>query len=137
MLDPVAFVLQVNVPAQPVAVNVAVSLLHRLVLLVAIVGAVGLSPGVITTTFDTGLTPHLFSQVAVYVPAPTTIVLVVSPVLHFKVALQFVAVNVAFSLPHTVVLSEVIIGVVGVGKVFITTGVDELPTPQSFLQAAV
>jgi len=79
----------------------------------------------------------MFSQVTVYVPAPTTIVLVVSPVLHFKLALQFVAVNVALSVPHTVVLSGVITGVVGIGRVLITTGVDELPTPQSFLQLAV
>jgi hypothetical protein len=137
ILAPVALLLQVTVPAQPVAVNVALAPLHKLLLLVAIVGAFGGLPVVITTTFDTGLTPHRFSQVAVYVPAPTTIVLVVAPVLHFKVALQPVAVNVAFSVPQTVVLSGVIVGVVGVGKVLITTGVDEVPSPHSFLHFAV
>jgi hypothetical protein len=65
MLDPVAFVLQVNVPAQPVAVNVAVSLLHRLVLFVAIVGAFGVVPVVMVITFDTPLVPQLLLQVAV------------------------------------------------------------------------
>ena len=70
-------------------------------------------------------------------PAPTTITLVVAPLFHFKLALQPLAVNVAFSVPQTVVLSGVIVGVVGVGKVLITTGVDELPSPHSFLQVAV
>ena len=63
--------------------------------------------------------------------------LVVAPVFHFKVALQPVAVNVAFSVPHTVVLSGVIVGVVGVGNVLITTGVDEFPSPHAFLHVAV
>jgi hypothetical protein len=53
------------VPAQPVAVNVAASLLHRLVLLVAIVGAFGVPPEKIVTIFDAPLVPQAFIQVAV------------------------------------------------------------------------
>ena len=65
MLVPVAFVLHLTVPAQPVAVNVAVSLLHRLTLFVAIVGAFGVVPVVMVITFDTPLVPQLLLQVAV------------------------------------------------------------------------
>ena len=62
---PTALVLHFTVPIQPVAVNVALAPLHKLLLLVAIVGGVGGFPVVITTTFDTGLTVQIFSQVAV------------------------------------------------------------------------
>jgi hypothetical protein len=137
MLVPVALLLHFTLPLQPFAVKVAVSLLHKLVLSLATTGAAGLSPVLITTTLDAGLVLHWFSQKTVYVPAPTIIVLVVSPVLHFKVALQLEAVNIAFSVPQIVVLSGVIDGVVGVGNVLIITGIDELPSPHSFLQVAV
>ena len=52
MLLVVAPVLQVNLPVQPVAVNVAVSLLHKLDLLVATVGAAGVAEKV--THLSTG-----------------------------------------------------------------------------------
>ena len=64
MLLVVAPVLQVSVPIQPVAVRVAVSLPHKLILLLATVGAVGVVPVVILTTFDAPLVPQAFTQVA-------------------------------------------------------------------------
>ena len=65
MLVPVEPVLQVTVPPQPVAVNVAVSLPHKLVLLLAIVGALGGVPVVITIAFDAPLVPQPVKQVVV------------------------------------------------------------------------
>ena len=65
ILDVVAPVLHESVPAQPVAVKVAVSLLQMLFLLLLITGAAGLLPVVMITAFDTPLVPHAFEQVAV------------------------------------------------------------------------
>ena len=65
MLVPVEPLLQVTVPLQPVAVNVAVSLLHRLVLLVAMVGGFGVPPENIVMIFEAPLVPQAFIQVAV------------------------------------------------------------------------
>ena len=64
MLLPVAPVLHVSVPVQPVAVKVAVSLPQMLVLLAVTVGAGGVEPVVMVTTFDTPLVPQLFRQTA-------------------------------------------------------------------------
>jgi hypothetical protein len=64
MLLVVAPVLQVNLPTQPVAVKVAVSLLQILFLLVATVGAAGVVPVVILITLDAPLVPQLFVHVA-------------------------------------------------------------------------
>lgn len=61
----VALVLHFKEPLQPVAVKVAVSLPQILVLSVAIVGAVGVLPVVITMAFDAPLVPQVFIQVAV------------------------------------------------------------------------
>lgn len=62
---PVVPLLHVIEPAaQPVAVKVAVSLLHRFVLFVAIVGAAGALPELIVTMFEALLVPQLFTQVA-------------------------------------------------------------------------
>jgi hypothetical protein len=65
MLDPLAFVLHLTVPVQPSAVNVAVSLLHKLDLLLVSIGAPGVLPVVIITAFDAPLVPQLLLQVAV------------------------------------------------------------------------
>ena len=69
MLLPVAFVLHFTVPLQPVAVKVAVkvavSVLHKLFLLLLITGDAGLVPVRITITFDELLLPQLLLQVAV------------------------------------------------------------------------
>ena len=62
---PVAFVLHLIVPVHPVALNVAVSALHKLFLLAEITGAAGLLPVVITTTLLTPLSPQLLLHVAV------------------------------------------------------------------------
>lgn len=65
MLVPVKPVFQVTVPLQPVDVNVAVSLEHKLVLLLTMVGALGEPPVVIITAFDAPLVPQADIQVAV------------------------------------------------------------------------
>ena len=61
---PVEPLLHDIVPLQPFAVKVAVSLLHRLVLLLTMAGAFGVVPVVMVTTFDAPLVPQLFIQVA-------------------------------------------------------------------------
>ncbi len=138
MLLPVALVLHLIVPVQPVAVNVAVSPLHKLVLVDEITGAAGFAPVPITISFDLGLTPHIVSQTTEYVPdALTVIVLLVAFVLHFNVPLQAVAVNVALSPVQIVVLSLVILGVVGLTPVRITIEFDALLVPQTVVQLAV
>ena len=62
---PVAFVLHLMLPVQPVAVNVAVSELHKLVLFVDMIGATGETPVLITMTLFTPLSPQLLLHVAV------------------------------------------------------------------------
>jgi hypothetical protein len=64
ILVPVAFVFHFTVPLHPVAVKIAVSLLHRLALLLAIIGALGVVPVLIVNTFDTPLVPQLLLHVA-------------------------------------------------------------------------
>ena len=58
-------------------------------------------------------------------------------VLHFKVPLQPVAVNVALSPVQSVVLSLTIVGVVGLTPVLITIEFDALLVPQTVVQTAV
>jgi hypothetical protein len=65
ILVPTTPVLQVIVPAQPSAVKVAVSLLHKLVLLAVIVGAPGVLPVVITIGVEASLVPQVVVHVAV------------------------------------------------------------------------
>ncbi|KPM46555.1 hypothetical protein AFM12_19355 [Jiulongibacter sediminis] len=71
MLAPVAPVLQVIVPLQPVAVNVAFSPSQHTVLSVLIDGEDGGLPVFIVIVLLTPDVPQLLLQVAVYVPAPT------------------------------------------------------------------
>ena len=130
--------LHVTVPLHPVAVNVAVSLLHRLVLFVAIVGAFGVVPVVIVITFDTPLVPQLLLHVAVYVPAALTVILVpVAFVLHLTVPVQPSAVNVAVSLLHRLTLFVAIVGAFGVVPVVIVITFDTPLVPQLLLHVAV
>ena len=131
--------LHFNVPvAQALAVNVTFSLPHTGPVLPVILGAVGTDPGVTVIVFDAGLLPHWFSHTAVYVPAPTLIVLVVSPVLHFNVPVtQALAVNVTFSLPHTGPVLPVIVGADGLLNFCIVTGVELLLVPQFVVHVAV
>ena len=130
--------LQVTVPEQPVAVKVALSPLHKLVLFVEITVADGFAPVPITISFDVGLTPHIFSHTTEYVPAALTVmVLPVAFVLHFNVPLQPVAVNVAVSPVQIVVLSLVMLGVVGLTPVRITIEFEAMLVPQTVVQLAV
>ncbi len=65
MLAVVAPVLHLMLPLpQPLALRFAVSPLHKLVLSLLTTGALGVSPFLISMTFDTPLTPHRFSHVA-------------------------------------------------------------------------
>jgi hypothetical protein len=115
---PVAFVLHFTLPPQPLAVKVAVSALHKLVLLALIVGTAGLVPTLITIALLLPLAPQKFSHTAVYVPALVTVILVlVALVLHFTLPLVQVAVNTAFPAPQIVILFVAITGAVGFVKV--------------------
>ena len=138
MLVALTPVLHLTVPAQPVALNVAVSALHKLFLLVVITGATGLLPVLITTSFDFGLTPQTVSHTTEYVPeAVTVIVLVVAFVLHFKLPLQLLAVNTALSFEHNVSFVAIILGVVGVDPVLMMMLFDALLVPQLFEHVTV
>jgi hypothetical protein len=138
MLVPVALVLHFTVPPQPVAVKVAVSVPHKLVLLLAIVGADGFPPEVIVITLDAPLVPQLLTQTALYVPAePTERVLPVVLVFHFTVPPQPVAVRVAVSAPHKLALLVVTVGGDGITFFLITIFWLGLLSPQTFLQVAL
>jgi hypothetical protein len=65
ILEPVAALLQTIVPVQPVAVNVAVSVPQRLILLVLIDGGFEPAPIVITIALEFPLSPQLLIHVAV------------------------------------------------------------------------
>jgi hypothetical protein len=135
---PVAFVFHFTVPVHPVAVKIAVSLLHRLILLLAIVGAIGVEPVVITIGADEPLVPQLLLHVAVYVPDVVTMMLApVAVLLHVTVPKQPLAVKVALAPLHKLLLVVVIDGAVGVLPVLITTGVESALSPQLLLHVAV
>jgi len=88
--------------------------------------------------FDEGLLPQSFTHVAVYVPAPTLIVLVVSEVLHLIVPdVHALAVNVTFSVPHTGPVLPVIVGAVGVTPVPMVIAAEANEVPHAFVQVAV
>ena len=61
-------------PEQPLAINVAVSLAHKLVLLVLIKGADGLVTVLITTELLAPLSLQALLQVALYVPLLVTLI---------------------------------------------------------------
>ena len=131
ILFPVAPVLHFTMPEQPLALKVALSALHKLVLLVLITGAAGLLPVLITIALLAPLSPQLLIQVALYVPAVLTLMLaVVAPVLHFKVPEQPVALKVALSALHKLVLLVLITGAAGLLPILITISFDFGLTPQ-------
>ena len=105
-------VLHFNVPeVHALADNVTFSVPQTGPVLPEIVGAVGTVPGTTIIVFEAGLLPQMFSHTAVYVPAPTLIVLVVSPVLHLSVpVVQALADKVTFSFAHTGPVLPVITG---------------------------
>ena len=125
-------------PEQPVALKVALSALHKLVLLVLITGAAGLLPVLITIALLAPLSPQLLIQVALYVPAVLTLMLaVVAPVLHFIVPEQPVALKVALSALHKLVLLVLITGAAGLLPVLITIALLAPLSPQLLLQVAL
>ena len=138
-----AFVLHLILPVHPIALNVALSPLHKLVLLAEITGADGFTPVPIVSDADAGLVPHSLLQVAVYVPALVILILLpVAPVLHAIVPLQLDAERVADSVPHKIVLLLTITGAGGIiqpQSVFtlIMIGAEAVLVPQVFLQIAV
>lgn len=125
-------------PVQPAAVKVAVSVPQRTDLLVVITGASGLLPSPITIVEETSEAPHVFTQVAVYDPRPTSIGLPVIPLLQVKVPpVGHDPVRLAFSVPHRVFLLVCTIGFVGTGPRLITTVLEFAEPPHAFTQVAV
>jgi hypothetical protein len=61
----VAPVLQFKLPLQPLAVNVATSVPHIVLLSVTILGVLGFTPVRITISFELTLLPHVLLHVAV------------------------------------------------------------------------
>jgi hypothetical protein len=131
---------QVIVPSvQPVAVKIAFSVPQTLVLLTEITGAVGARLVPMVIEFETNELPHALTQVAVYVPAPTSFVAPVpKPDDHVIVPpTQPVAVNVAFSVPQILVLLTEITGAVGDGLVPIVIEFETSELPHALTQVAV
>lgn len=110
---PVAPVFHVIVPEHPAAVNIAVSVPQRLVLSAVNLGAVGVPPFEIFTMLETPLVPQPFTQVAEYVLELTETLVPVAPVLQVTVPEHPIAINVAFSVPQTLILSDEMIGAAG------------------------
>ena len=132
-------VLHLRVPdVHALADNVTFSVPHTGPVLPEIVGAVGTVPGNTIIVFEAGLLPQMFSHTALYVPAPTLIVLVVSPVLHFNVpVVHALADKITFSFAHTGPVLPVIVGAVGLLNFCIVTGVELLLVPQVVVHVAV
>ena len=116
---------------QPLACKVAVSAAHTTVLSLVKIGVEGKLPNLMIIALLTGLEPQRFSQVAVYVPAVLTVILVpLAFVLHFTVPIQPVAVKVAVPVPQIIVVVEAITGAAGLFNICITTGVELSLVPQ-------
>ena len=131
---------QVTVPPlHPTAVKIAFSTPQIIVLFADIDGAVGVAPVDIVTLFEFPEVPQLVVHVAVYVPAPTSFVRPVpNPPDQVSVPpLQPAAVNVAFSVPQSVVLFVDIVGAVGVAPVVIVTLFEFPEVPQPVVHVAV
>jgi hypothetical protein len=130
---------QVIVPsAQPVAVNVALSVPQITVLLAAITGATGAGLVPIVIEFELPEVPQLVVHVAVYVPAPTSLVVPTPLPDHVIVPpAQPVAVNVALSVPQTVVLLDAITGADGAGPLLIVIVFEADEVPQELTHVAV
>lgn len=138
MVAPVISLFHIIVPEQFSAVSVAFSVPHTCVLLAVMVGAAGAPPLLIVTDVEAGLVPQVVVQVAVYVPAPTSLVVPVVPSFHVTVPVQLLAVSVAFSVPQTCVLLVVTLGAVGVAPPLVmVTELDATLVPQEVVQVAV
>ena len=80
----------------------------------------------------------MFSQLALYVPATlTVIVLVVAPVLHFRLPTQPVAVKVDVSLGHKLGLVALTVGATGAVPVLMIIAFELPLVPQVLLHVAV
>ena len=130
---------QVIVPsAQPDAVKVAFSTPQITALLVEITGATGDGLVPIVIVFEFPDVPQLVVHVAVYVPAPTSLVVPTPPPDHVIVPpTQPVAVIVALSVPQTVVLFDEITGATGAGPLLIVIEFDTAELPHELTQVAV
>ena len=139
MIDvPCEPLLQFTFPLQPLAVNVALSPVQMVVLSLVIVGVVGLTPVLMMIEFEALLVPQTVVQLAVYVPeALTSMLLPLTPVLHTKLPVQPVAVNVAFSPSQQIVLFDEITGAVGVVPVMMVTTLLAELSPHTLLHVAV
>jgi hypothetical protein len=126
-------------PVQPVAVNVALSVPHTVVLLDAITGAVGAGPLLIVIEFEADEGPQELTHVAVYVPTPTSFDAPVPnpPDQVIVPSEQPVAVNVALSVPQITVLLAAITGATGAGRLVIVTVFEFGLLPQIFSQNAL
>ena len=132
---PVAPVLQTTEFPHPVAVRVTVCPSQQISLSAVTVGAGGAF--FVPITVDALLLPQVVVQVAVYVPAvPTVIVVPFAPVLQLTVPVQPVAVKVAVSPAH---IEGLLLDTVGAGGfvpvVMVTTF--EVLVPQLLLQLAL
>ncbi len=133
----VAPVLHNRLPLHPLAVIVAVSVPHKLVLSLLRTGATGAPPVVIMTALLTPLVPQALLQVAEYIPELlTVIVFVVAPVLHNKLPLHPLAVIVAVSVPHKLVLSLFRTGATGAPPVVMMIALLTPLAPQALPQVA-
>ena len=106
--------------------------------MVEITGATGngLVPTVIVFEFPD--VPQLVVHVAVYVPAPTSLVVPTPPPDHVIVPPTHpAAVSVALSVPHTVVLLDEITGATGAGPLLIVIEFDTAELPHELTQVAV
>ena len=84
------------------------------------------------------LVPHELVQVAVYVPAVTSLVLPTPPEDHVMVPpTQPEAVSIALSVPHTVVLLDKITGAAGAGPLLIVIEFDTAELPHELTQVAI
>lgn len=138
MLLPVAPVDHTIVPVHPVAVSVAFSPSHTIVLSVWMDGVAGPSEIPIVTGTEMSEVPQWVVQVAVKVPAyPIWMLAPVAPVDQVTVPAQPAAVSVAFSPAHINALSVLTDGTSGLSEVFIITGTDFSDVPQVVAQVAV
>ena len=139
MLVVVAPVLHFKLPiVQALAVNVTFSVPHTEPPPVTN-GAVGVCRFCIVIACELALVPHSVVQVAVYVPDSDTWIVrpVPSPPDQVTVPLHPLAVNVAFSVPHIVVLLAAIVGATGEGFVPITIVLDVPEVPKLVVHVAV
>ena len=122
------------------ATRVTVLVGHRLLIpsFAEIIGGIGVPLSNIVITLDEPLVPHALVHVAVKVPVLTVVVVPIAALLQVTVPLHPAATSVAVSATpvHSLCLSEVIMGAVGLFVELITTKL-ERATPQLFSHVAL